>query len=98
LEGPGVWQTLGKKKQEKKGGEEKKKGGGTGVWQTLGKKKKKRVYTYTFIHTGGGTYKYVRWGGGLESGKLQDATVDGWKEISEPNFLSTVQMALREFR
>jgi hypothetical protein len=47
-----------------------------GVWQTLGKKKekkeekKKRVYTYTFIHTGGGTYKYVRWGGGLESGKL----------------------------
>ena len=33
-------------------------------------KKKKKVYTYTFIHTGGGTYKYVRWGGGLESGKL----------------------------
>ena len=76
MEGPGVWQTLGKKK--KGGGKEKKKGGGgTGVWQTLGKKKKKRtkrekkrVYTYTFIHTCGGTYKYVRWGGGLESGKL----------------------------
>jgi hypothetical protein len=65
LEGPGVWQTLGKKKTRKKGGEK----GGTGVWQTLGEKKK-RVYTYTFIHTGGGTYKYVRWGGGLESGKL----------------------------
>jgi hypothetical protein len=67
LEGPGVWQTLGKKKKKtrKKGGEK----GGTGVWQTLGEKKK-RVYTYTFIHTGGGTYKYVRWGGGLESGKL----------------------------
>ena len=73
MEGPGVWQTLGKRKKKtrkKKGG--KKKGGGTGVWQTLGKKegKKKRVYTYTFIHTCGGTYKYVRWGGGLESGKL----------------------------
>jgi hypothetical protein len=34
------------------------------------RRKKKRVYTHTFIHTGGGTYKYVRWGGGLESGKL----------------------------
>jgi hypothetical protein len=65
LEEPGVWQTLGKKKKEKKGGEK----GGTGVWHTLGGKKK-RVYTYTFIHTGGGTSKYVRWGGGLESGKL----------------------------
>jgi hypothetical protein len=68
LEGPGVWQTLGKKKKQgKKGG---KKGGlesGT-LWEE--KKKKKRVYTYTFIHTGGGTSKYVRWGGGLESGKL----------------------------
>lgn len=66
MEEPGVWQTLGKKekKKGKKGGE---KGGlesGT-LWE-----KKKRVYTYTFIHTGGGTYKYVRWGGGLESGKL----------------------------
>jgi hypothetical protein len=67
LEEPGVWQTLGKKKKR----------GGTGAWQTLEKKKKgqkeekkKRVYTYTFIHTGGGTYNYVRWGGGLESGKL----------------------------
>jgi hypothetical protein len=67
LEEPGVWQTLGKKKKKgKKGGEK----GGTGVWHTLGGKKKKRVYTYTFIHTGGGTSKYVRWGGGLESGKL----------------------------
>jgi hypothetical protein len=68
LEEPGVWQTLGKKKKEKKGG---KKGGlesGT-LWEEK-KKKKKRVYTYTFIHTGGGTSKYVRWGGGLESGKL----------------------------
>jgi hypothetical protein len=67
LEEPGVWQTLGKKKKKKgkKGGEK----GGTGVWHTLGGKKK-RVYTYTFIHTGGGTSKYVRWGGGLESGKL----------------------------
>jgi hypothetical protein len=100
LEGPGVWQTLGKKKTRKKrGGGKKKRGGGLESGKLWGKKKeKKRVYTYTFIHTGGGTYKYVRWGGGLESGKLQDATVDGWKESSEPNFLSTVQMALREFR
>jgi hypothetical protein len=71
LEEPGVWQTLGKKKKRGGGGEN----GGTGVWQTLEKKEKKRrekkrVYTYTFIHTCGGTYKYVRWGGGLESGKL----------------------------
>jgi hypothetical protein len=52
LEGPGVWQTLGKKKQEKKGGEEKKKGGGTGVWQTLGKKKrKKKEYIHTHSYT-----------------------------------------------
>ena len=65
MEGPGVWQTLGKKK--KKGG-----GGETGGLESgkLWEKKKRRVYTYTFIHTGGGTYKYVRWGGGLESGKL----------------------------
>jgi hypothetical protein len=69
LEEPGVWQTLGKKKM----------GGGDWSLANSGKKKKerkkrrekkKRVYTYTFIHTGGGTYKYVRWGGGLESGKL----------------------------
>ena len=95
MEEPGVWQTLGKKK---KGG-----GGGLESGKTLEKKgkkkgKKKRVYTYTFIHTSGGTHKYVRWGGGLESGKLYDATVDGWKESSEPIFLSNVQMALREFR
>ena len=69
MEEPGVWQTLG----------EKKKRGGDWSLANSGKKKKKgqkeerekkRVYTYTFIHTGGGTYKYVRWGGGLESGKL----------------------------
>ncbi len=29
---------------------------------------------------------YVRWGGGLESSKLQDVTVDGWEESSEPKF------------
>jgi hypothetical protein len=52
LEGPGVWQTLGKKKQEKKGGRKKKKGGGTGVWQTLGKKKrKKKEYIHTHSYT-----------------------------------------------
>ena len=52
MEGPGVWQTLGKKKtREKKGGEEKKKG--TGVWQTLGKKKenKKKEYIHTHSYT-----------------------------------------------
>ena len=65
MEEPGVWQTLGKKKMEKKGG---KKGGLESG--TLWEEKKKRVYTYTFIHTSGGTHKYVRWGGGLESGKL----------------------------
>jgi hypothetical protein len=68
LEEPGVWQTLGKKKKRKK------RGGKRGNWSLAHsgrkKKKKKRVYTYTFIHTGGGTSKYVRWGGGLESGKL----------------------------
>ena len=63
MEEPGVWQTLGKKK--KKGG-----GGETGGLESGTLWKKKKVYTYTFIHTGGGTYKYVRWGGGLESGKL----------------------------
>ena len=70
MEGPGVWQTLGEKKNKKKKGGRKKKGGleSGKLWEK--KKKKKRVYTYTFIHTGGGTYKYVRWGGGLESGKL----------------------------
>jgi hypothetical protein len=71
LEGPGVWQTLGKRKKknkEKKGG--KKKGGRLESGKLWEEKKKRRVYTYTFIHTGGGTYKYVRWGGGLESGKL----------------------------
>jgi hypothetical protein len=52
LEGPGVWQTLGKKKTRKKGGEENKKGGGTGVWQTLGKKKrKKKEYIHTHSYT-----------------------------------------------
>ena len=66
MEGPGVWQTLGKKKTRKKKGGRKKKGLESGkLWG-----KKKKVYTYTFIHTGGGTYKYVRWGGGLESDKL----------------------------
>ncbi len=48
MEGPGVWQTLGKKGRKK-----------TEVWQTLGKKKeKKEVYTYIFIYTYGGTYKH----------------------------------------
>jgi hypothetical protein len=46
-------------------------GGNRGDWSLAHSgKKKKKVYTYTFIHTGGGTYKYVRWGGGLESDKL----------------------------
>jgi hypothetical protein len=73
LEGPGVWQTLGKRKKKtrKKKGGGKKKGGDWSLAKLWGKKKKKgRIYTYTFIHTGGGTYKYVRWGGGLEPGKL----------------------------
>jgi hypothetical protein len=51
LEGPGVWQTLGKRKKknkEKKGG--KKKRGGTGVWQTLGEKKKEE-YIHTHSYT-----------------------------------------------
>ena len=30
----------------------------------------KKVYTYILIYTYGGTYKYVRWGEGLESNKL----------------------------
>ena len=64
MEEPGVWQTLGKKKKEKRG--ERKRGD----WSLANSGRKKKVYTYTFIHTGGGTYKYVRWGGGLESGKL----------------------------
>jgi hypothetical protein len=46
LEGPGVWQTLGKKNTRKKGGEK----GGTGVWQTLGEKKKKE-YIHTHSYT-----------------------------------------------
>lgn len=66
MEEPGVWQTLGKKKGKKRGG----KRGDWSLAHSGRKKKKKRVYTYTFIHTGGGTSKYVRWGGGLESGKL----------------------------
>jgi hypothetical protein len=41
---------------------------------------------------------YVQWGWGLESGKLYDATVDGWEESSEPNFLLNVQMAPRKSR
>jgi hypothetical protein len=45
----------GKKKERKKK---------TGVWQT--KKKNTYILTYTY----GGTYKYVRWGGGLEFSKL----------------------------
>jgi hypothetical protein len=51
LEGPGVWQTLGKRKKKqgkKKGG--KKKRGGTGVWQTLGEKKKEE-YIHTHSYT-----------------------------------------------
>jgi hypothetical protein len=52
LEGPGVWQTLGKKNKKKKGGRKKKRGGGTGVWQTLGKKKrKKKEYIHTHSYT-----------------------------------------------
>jgi hypothetical protein len=39
LEGPGVWQTLGKKK----GGRKK-----TGVWQTL--EKKKYIHTHSYTH------------------------------------------------
>jgi hypothetical protein len=54
LEGPGVWQTLGKKGRKK-----------AGVWQT-----RKKNYTYILTYTYGGTYKYVRWGGGLEFSKL----------------------------
>jgi len=57
LEGPGVWQTLGKKKEEEKRLES-------------GKLWKKKVNTYILIYTYGGTYKYVRWEGGLESSKL----------------------------
>ena len=64
MEEPGVWQTLGKK--QRKG----KRGGKREDWSLAHSGKKKKVYTYTFIHTGGGTYKYVRWGGGLESDKL----------------------------
>ena len=47
MEGPGVWQTLGKKKQEKKGGEEKKKGGleSGKLWE---KKKKKYIHTHSY--------------------------------------------------
>ena len=46
MEGPGVWQTLGKKKQEKKGGEEKKKGGleSGKLWG----KKKKYIHTHSY--------------------------------------------------
>ena len=40
----------------------------------------------------------LRGGWGLESGKLYDATVDGWEESSEPIFLSNVQMTLRKLR
>jgi hypothetical protein len=55
LEGPGVWPTLGKKKNKKD-------------WSLANSGKKKSIYI--LIYTYGGTYKYVRWGGGLESGKL----------------------------
>jgi hypothetical protein len=54
LEGPGVWQTLGKREKKKQGKKRgrKKKGGGTGVWQTLGeKKKKKEEYIHTHSYT-----------------------------------------------
>jgi hypothetical protein len=52
LEGPGVWQTLGKKKQGKKGGEEKKKGGGDWSLANSGaKKKKKKEYIHTHSYT-----------------------------------------------
>ena len=54
----GVWQTLGGKKKKK---EEK-------DWSLANSGKKKSIYI--LIYTYGGTYKYVRWGGGLESGKL----------------------------
>jgi hypothetical protein len=49
LEGPGVWQTLGKRKKKtrkKKRGEKKR--GGTGVWQTLGEKKKEYIHTHSY--------------------------------------------------
>jgi hypothetical protein len=51
LEGPGVWQTLGKRKKKGKKKGRKKKRGGTGVWQTLGKKKKKEEYIHTHSYT-----------------------------------------------
>ena len=53
LEGPGVWQTLGEKKK-------------TGAWQAL---EEKKIYTYILTFAYGGTYKNVRWGGGLEFSK-----------------------------
>ena len=62
------------------------------------KKKRKKVYIYIHIFTYGGIYMYVQWGWGLESGKLYDATVDGWEESSEPIFLLNVQMAPRKSR
>jgi hypothetical protein len=59
LEGPGVWQTLGGRKKKEQGRKK--------DW-SLANSEKKSIYI--FIYTYGGTYKYVRWGGGLESGKL----------------------------
>jgi hypothetical protein len=58
LEGPGVWQTLGEKKKRRKKKD--------GSLANSGEKKS----IYILIYTYGGAYKYVRWGGGLESGKL----------------------------
>ena len=49
MEGPGVWQTLGKKKTRNKRGEEKKKGGleSGKLWE----KKKKEEYIHTHSYT-----------------------------------------------
>jgi hypothetical protein len=53
LEGPGVWQTLGKRKKKKtrkkKGG--KKKGGGDWSLANSGRKKKKEEYIHTHSYT-----------------------------------------------
>ena len=57
MEGPGVWQNGKKKRKEKKLESGK-------LWG------KNKIYTYILIYTYGGTYKYVRWGRGLESSKL----------------------------
>ena len=46
----------------------------------------------------GGIDIYIRWGWGLESGKLGGVTVDKWEEKIGAIFLSKVQMALRKLR